>query len=82
MPDLVISVEKVGKRYTLKHKGIGGRHAAFKYDTLRDVIARQGLWHQSKQLVRKCELGVVRMVHIPTFPPVLLPTTLWRTSGP
>ena len=43
MPDLVISVEKVGKRYTLKHKGIGGRHAAFKYDTLRDVIARQAM---------------------------------------
>ena len=43
MSDIVISVEKVGKRYTLKHKGIGGRHAAFKYDTLRDVIAQQAM---------------------------------------
>jgi lipopolysaccharide transport system ATP-binding protein len=43
MSNIVISVEKVGKRYTLKHKGIGGRHAAFKYDTLRDVIARRAI---------------------------------------
>jgi lipopolysaccharide transport system ATP-binding protein len=43
MSDIVISVEKVGKLYTLKHKGVGGRHAAFKYDTLRDVIARQAM---------------------------------------
>ena len=36
MSDTVISVENVGKRYTLSHKSNGER-----YTTLRDVIARQ-----------------------------------------
>jgi lipopolysaccharide transport system ATP-binding protein len=36
--DTVISVEKVGKRYTLSHKGNGERYTA-----LRDVIARKAI---------------------------------------
>ena len=36
--DTIISVEKVGKRYTLSHKGNGERYTA-----LRDVIARQAV---------------------------------------
>ena len=36
MFDIVISVENVGKLYTLSPKGKGAR-----YTTLRDVIARQ-----------------------------------------
>jgi lipopolysaccharide transport system ATP-binding protein len=36
MSDIVISIENVGKRYTLNHKGNGER-----YTTLRDVIARE-----------------------------------------
>ena len=36
MSDTIISVENVGKRYTLSHKGNGER-----YTTLRDIIARQ-----------------------------------------
>ena len=36
--DTIISVENVGKRYTLRHKGKGER-----YTTLRDVIARQAV---------------------------------------
>jgi lipopolysaccharide transport system ATP-binding protein len=36
MPDTVISVENIGKQYTLRHKSNGER-----YTTLRDVIARQ-----------------------------------------
>jgi len=38
MSDTVISVENVGKRYTLSHKSNGER-----YSTLRDVIARQAV---------------------------------------
>jgi lipopolysaccharide transport system ATP-binding protein len=38
MSDIVICVEKVGKRYTLSHKGKGEP-----YTTLRDVIARQAV---------------------------------------
>jgi len=38
MSDTAISVENVGKRYTLNHKGKGER-----YTTLRDVIARQAV---------------------------------------
>ena len=38
MSDLVISVENVGKRYTLSHKGKDGG-----YSTLRDVIAQQAV---------------------------------------
>jgi lipopolysaccharide transport system ATP-binding protein len=38
MSDTMISVENVGKRYTLKHKGSGER-----YTTLRDVISRGAL---------------------------------------
>ena len=36
--DTIISVENVGKRYTLNHRGKGER-----YTTLRDVIARQAV---------------------------------------
>ncbi len=36
MSDTIISVENVGKRYALSHRGTGER-----YTTLRDVIARQ-----------------------------------------
>src|SRR5208337_5340437 len=38
MSDTAISVENVGKRYTLNHKGKGER-----YTTLRDVISRQAI---------------------------------------
>jgi lipopolysaccharide transport system ATP-binding protein len=38
MSDIVISVENVGKRYTLKHKANGDR-----YTTLRDVIAQHAV---------------------------------------
>ncbi len=38
MSDTVISVENVGKRYTLSHR-VNGE----KYTTLRDVIARQAV---------------------------------------
>ena len=42
MSDIVISVEKVGKRYTLSHKGSTGRYPALRgYNTLRDAIAQQ-----------------------------------------
>ncbi len=41
MSDTIISVEKVGKRYTLSHKIHGERYNAYTYTMLRDVIARQ-----------------------------------------
>jgi lipopolysaccharide transport system ATP-binding protein len=40
MSDIVISVEDVGKCYTLKHKGNDER---YRYATLRDVVARQAM---------------------------------------
>ena len=39
--DTVISIEKVGKRYTLSHKIHGERYNAYTYTMLRDVIARR-----------------------------------------
>src|SRR5258708_2402973 len=41
--DTIISVEKVGKRYTRNHKSHGGRYDAYTYTMLRDVIARQAI---------------------------------------
>jgi lipopolysaccharide transport system ATP-binding protein len=38
MSNVVISIESVGKRYTLRHKS-----KAERYTTLRDVIARQAI---------------------------------------
>jgi lipopolysaccharide transport system ATP-binding protein len=38
MSDIVISVENIGKRYSLRHQGKGER-----YTTFRDVIARQAV---------------------------------------
>ena len=72
----MISVENVGKLYTLKHKSSGER-----YTTLRDVITRSAAAPFRALFAVNYEAATAQTLHRRTAPLWCLPATLLRTFG-